>query len=150
MKLERFFLAITIILSSFNVLQAVCFVWFVVKHRRELPFVDLFLTIFINFSTFFFAIILIAGCIKKDRALIITWLVYAFTKIVRSSISIYSSWKFCSNGEKKFNIGDLVLQVLLLIIVIFMSLKNKSKRKVQISTISRSISEVTVMETMEI
>jgi hypothetical protein len=149
MKSEKFLSIAAIVLCCFNVMQAGFFVWFVAKHRGELLLVELLITLFINFASIFFVITLITALIKKDKALTITWMVYAITELVRSSISIFSLWKDCSSSEKKFNTVDLVLQVLLLSIVVFVCLKWKTKRKLEIPSISRSISEVTVMETFE-
>lgn len=146
MKTEKVCLSVALILSCCNILVAGYFLSTVAVYHQELSLVPLLVTVFINVATIFFTATLMFALIQRVTTLIVPWLIYSLIELMRSGISIQSCWKDSSEAEKLFNASDSLFQVLLIVIVLHLTIDGRIKPTNEISTISRSLSDVTIFK----
>jgi hypothetical protein len=147
MKSIRFFTLVAIILSASNILQAGYFGWTVIENYQELLLANLVVTAFINVTAIFFAITLIFALTRDDKSLIAIWLIFSLVELTRSAVAIHFSWKISTEFERAFNVSDLVFQVLLFTIAFTLLLALTPPAKTEIPTVSRTVSEMTMLNT---
>lgn len=132
-----------IALTCVVVVEAAYYSYQVFQHQNELSTTNLLITAFINFSTLFFAAVLIVGVFKSNEDLIIVWIIYGVIELSRSLFYVYAAWSDSTydNLERLLNSCDAGLQVSTIISVlpiVIINKKNKTLRS-NISTLGRSI-----------
>jgi hypothetical protein len=135
-KLKKFLSLIVIILNCVIVIEVGFFCWFIAENSESFSTLDFSITLFINVSMLFFAVVVIVGVVQSNLALLGIWLIYAIIELSRSSIVFYDSWAHPSENiyEIIFNSCDVSTQAIAIIVVSMLfqvvKLQNESRSKI--------------------
>jgi hypothetical protein len=142
-KLKKFLSLIVIILNCVIVIETGYFCWFIAENHEKFLIRDLLITLFINFSILFFAVVVIVGVVQSNLSLLGIWILYATLELSRSSIVFYDSWANPDDNvyEKVFISCDVAIQALSIIVVsvLFQVVKLQDNARLKISTIGGSL-----------
>lgn len=100
-SLKQFLVCCIVAFSCITILELSYTGFFVFKNFNELSWQNLLATSLIGATIIFFAVSSILGATSDNFGLLITCLAYSIVELIRSSISVYDTWK--DEDEKILN-----------------------------------------------
>lgn len=118
-KLRHILLSISVLLTSINIGEVGYFSALIARNYQEFTMFNLVITIFINFSIFFFAVTFFFGMCYGNKQLLSIWIIYAIVELIRSSFVVYSVWIDSKDieNEKITNSFDMGVQITSILVV---------------------------------